>query len=690
MTALGLSDRDRTLLTACLCEGRSARDAFAAWRPFANPADMQGSELRLMPLLLANLQRVGIDDPILRWLRGQTKHIWLVGQIRLRAMERGLDALVASGIPVTLIKGAALMTRWPREVDTRPMGDFDLLVRREHVRLAIDAVRGVGFSAILSSQLSDADLARFHALGVGTNDGTYLDIHWRAAEVIKDQAYSDGLMRRAIEAELAGRRVRISTLSDHLFVLLAHAFNDAIMPRCDWIAEVALLFRAGSPEEWDWTLFENLTRRYGLGEWATLALQEVSAISGLPLPAGAQSFKPLSKRRLQLQQREITLRGKMPTTAFDKLSWRIGVRVRGQSPIGSDGEPPAPDQGLARLEALDRNYDDLALIDESGFDVARSGAGASFVEGWSIPEHTGRWSEGRFALLAFRVQEGRIGDRVQLRLSVSPYLPFDTSRLDATVWAGCQLQSWSFSSAVEDPGQRTLDGRLLSWKGKPVLIVAIAFGKMLSAEERWEAGDHRGLGLYLRKVQVVSERLGPVLNRPLRFDELNSGIAAWLGWGDAEPSGRWTVSDNAELRFRLPEARRAVRSVRLDVLSVFAASAGGQVVDVQLNGRSAQQTKLPVAASSDQIGSLPGGFIDIEIPPNIPSGALIEISLAISTPVSPASLGLSNDGRRLGLLVKEICPLPRNLFEIVAVARRYVSRRGLRSTFKSVLRRYFS
>jgi hypothetical protein len=102
-----------------------------------------------------------------------------------------------------------------------------------------------------------------------------------------------------------------------------------------------------------------------------------------------------------------------------------------------------------------------------------------------------------------------------------------------------------------------------------------------------------------------------------------------------------------------------LRAVRLEAPLVFAGTAAGQTIDVQLNGQMVERKKLPAGAGPNQTGSLPGGTIDVEIPPDIPRGGLIEISLKVSAPASPSSLGPSNDRRPLGIFVQEISPLPR-------------------------------
>ena len=81
------------------------------------------------------LERNGISDPILPWLKGLAKHVWLTGTLRTQASLVQVRRLQDAGVRVLLLKGAALQARCPEIVDTRPMGDFDILVPPLQLRL---------------------------------------------------------------------------------------------------------------------------------------------------------------------------------------------------------------------------------------------------------------------------------------------------------------------------------------------------------------------------------------------------------------------------------------------------------------------------------------------------------------------------------------------------------------------------
>ena len=225
MNGLPLPDRARWLLEACLRDDGRAIEAFGKWRRFADPERMDGRELRLTPLLHANMRRLGLSDPKLAWIGGQAKHIWLAGALRRRKLMPVLDMLESAGIDLVLIKGAALIARFPKAVGNRPMGDFDLLIRRSSARAGMALLNASGWSGPVGAAFSDADLNRFNGCGFWNSTETSIDLHWRPTTLIATSRHAEGVRERSVAATLESRPVLVASATDHLFILLCHAFH---------------------------------------------------------------------------------------------------------------------------------------------------------------------------------------------------------------------------------------------------------------------------------------------------------------------------------------------------------------------------------------------------------------------------------------------------------------------------------
>src|SRR5271154_1630332 len=444
MNGLPLPDRARWLLESCRRDDGRAVEAFGKWRRFANPDRMEGRELRLTPLLHENMRRLGLSDQRLAWIGGQAKHIWLTGALRRKKLLPVLDMLEGAGVDFVMIKGAAMSARFPKAVKTRPMGDFDLLVRRSSVRAALAILNASGFrSGAVEEACSDADLNRYHAIGLFDPTGTSVDLHWRPAASIATPAHADGGWERSVAASLEGRRVLVASATDHLFILLCPAFHVDVEGRNDWIADLDLLLRLVQPEEWDWRLFHRLARAHQIDRWIRKALATMQTVTGRPPPSGA--FRLLGAAptwRGVLENREIGLRGLPASSSFDLKARSNGRKARGFSgeidpslepkravALALEGQPLTP----ARTERPWRFAFPDTIV---------------FLEGWWLPGNGYRWTDGNVCVFCVPLPLGKAGEPFQMRMRLA-VVPELRHRLKACGWAGGRVETLAFRNAPE-------------------------------------------------------------------------------------------------------------------------------------------------------------------------------------------------------------------------------------------------
>jgi hypothetical protein len=516
-----LAPPERSLLRACLLDGDAAIAAFRDWQPHGTPGTLDGRNLRLMTLLYGNLQRLKFEDPMMPWLRGLAKHVWLVSAVRQRQIDAALAALEAAGVPVTLIKGAALLARWPEEMAIRPMADFDLLVPVARVREALAVLGGLGWASTEAAMLSEDELRRGHAAAIlqGQN---MIDLHWRPAAAIADPAHGAAVTARAAPGQLGGRRVALASLADHLFILLAHAFHNLAEKRFDWVAESSFLLRQAGAEM-DWDLFRALARRYRLEGWVCAALQAVDSVTGAPVPPAA--FPQAGRLRRFWQRREIAAHGGGPVSRTGGI-----LRAYGDAARGADDSfrAVAANPGVlaqlwrARgvqslmppswlLNAFAAGDTPPALLGQIGPEPFLPGAheaGASRLVGWSITEAAGigRWTDGNVAWLLLRTPGRQAGD-VTVRLdchavpaAAAPGLP----RVVANLWLGKNVHRRRFDGGLTPELPADLSGRILQWRGEMVLPLFICFLSKLHPKQRgYNIPETRCLGLFFRRIAIL-------------------------------------------------------------------------------------------------------------------------------------------------------------------------------------------
>ncbi len=670
MNGLPLPDRARWLLEACLRDDSRAVESFGKWRRFANPDRMEGRELRLTPLLHANMTRLGFSDQKLAWIGGQAKHIWLTGMLRRRELMPVLDMLEGGRIDFALIKGAALLARFPKAVGARPMGDFDLLIDRSSARAALAILNASGLRGVIGSAFSDADLNRFHAVGLSSPSGTCVDLHWRPAASIASPRHAEGVRERAVAASLEGRPVLVASATDHLFILLCHAFHDDLERRNEWIADVDLLFQLIAPEEWDWPLFHRLARAHQLDRWIGKGLATIETVTGRPPPPGAL-LKAAPTWRGVLQNREIRQRGLPSSSWLDLKARSNGRKARGFAGDAIDGALK-PERAVAL--ALESQPLTSAGTDRTGrFAFPDT---IVFLEGWSFPEDGWRWTEADVCVFCVPVAYGKAGEPFQMRMRLA-VLPELLGRLTARAWAGGEVETLDFRSA-SGAEVFVVSGRLLprtdGEEGGALGVLWLRLDGLFTRDEQLAFGDFRRLGVRADQIEAllaseVAARL-PMLDCPLQFGSSETDLMAWTGWGAPEGFGRWTVGAESRLRFRRPAERdEAADAVAISIAQVF--SAGGPVVfEVQVGSEAPCRFQFPEAAEIAR-GAVPGGVVTMALPRGS-DDAEIEISIRVRDPTSPHELGLGDDRRKLGLAVTSVAPAKRRVDD--------VSPRALRQT----------
>jgi Uncharacterised nucleotidyltransferase len=689
MNGLPLPDRARWLLEACLRDDRRAVEAFGKWRRFANPGQMEGRELRLTPLLHENMRRLGLSDQRLEWIGGQAKHIWLTGALRRRKLLLVLDILEGARVDFVLIKGAAMSARFPKAVATRPMADFDLLIHRSSARAAMATLHASGWSGADGAELSDADLNRHHAIGLWDPTGTSVDLHWRPAASIATCRHAEGVRERSVAASLEGRPVSVASATDHLFVLLCHAFEDKIERRNDWIADVDLLFRFVPPEEWDWRLFHRLACDHQLDRWIRKALATTQTVTGRPPPSGA--FRLLGAAptwRGVLQNREIGLRGFPASSSLDLKARSNGRKARG---FVSDAIGPSLDPERAVALALEGQPLAVART-EHPLGLAFPDT-IVFLEGWWLPEDGRRWTDADVCVFCVPFARGKSGEsfQIHMRLGVLPEL---RRRLRARAWAGGRVETLVFRS---DPEAELfiVRGRLLprtDGEEGALGVLWLRLDGLFTPDERVAVNDFSRRGVRADSIEAlltseIAARL-PILDRLLPLGGPESDVMAWTGWGAPEGFGRWTVGNECRLRFRRPAERgEAINAVAIDIAQVC--SAGGPIAfEVQVGSEAPSRFQFPETADAAR-SAAPGGVVTVPLPPRGADDAPVEISIRIRDPASPHELGLGEDRRKLGLAVTSIAPAKRLEAPRPSIVK-YPRFRGLgaaKATFCSIISR---
>jgi hypothetical protein len=120
------------------------------------------------------------------------------------------------------------------------------------------------------------------------------------------------------------------------------------------------------------------------------------------------------------------------------------------------------------------------------------------------------------------------------------------------------------------------------------------------------------------------------------------------GWSNTEMTGVWTDARKAELRIRCETVpTEALRGKIL--LTPFLVEGLARQVDVFVNDTRLARWSFPIPEQHYPVD------LDIVIPAELVATGEINVRFEVSNPVSPKHFGLSEDRRRLGVMLHEIC-----------------------------------
>jgi hypothetical protein len=302
------SEAQEMLLRAALLCGTEAIDAWRAVRPqFAAVAGGRASR-RLLPLLGANLRRLGLDDPLAVHWEAIHRETATKNRARFEAGRRFLAALAGAGIPTLVLKGAALVGEGYRDLGLRPMSDVDIAVPTAHVHPALQVLTRAGWSS--SRPVTPGFIRMQHAAALreaGTS--TSCDLHWHVYWECCGPHADDDLWAQSRSLDFEGVRTRALGPADQLLHLCMHASRRANRPQLLWIPDALMVLRAGGVE-WSRLVAQAEGRRFVLRAGAMLTYLERRFAAPIP----ERVFR-------QLQA--------LPVSRLERLEFWVGHRRQG-------------------------------------------------------------------------------------------------------------------------------------------------------------------------------------------------------------------------------------------------------------------------------------------------------------------------------------------------------------------------
>ena len=253
------------LLRAALLPGKDALDAWRKWKAVVNINLIDAGSQRLFPLLYRNLRNNGIQDPLMITFRGVHRYIWYRNQLIFHELTALLGSFRDRKIETMLLKGAALIPLYYKDLGLRFLGDFDLLVPTKQALAAIRLLLRLGWTPKQRSAelLNEPYISRRPSHPFINQAGQACDLHWH---VLNDVCWPDGdddFWERSVSINLGDVSTRVLAPADQLLHTLVHGAAWNVIPPLRWVADAMMILKADHAEiNWDRFIEQAQKRRF--------------------------------------------------------------------------------------------------------------------------------------------------------------------------------------------------------------------------------------------------------------------------------------------------------------------------------------------------------------------------------------------------------------------------------------------
>jgi hypothetical protein len=255
------ADREeRLLLQAALCPIRSAIPSWEEWRKHFDYEHV-GRHLAILPFVYTNLEKQ-VKDPILEKLKGVARYVWVQNHRLLNQVKPLLRTLAERGIPLTPIKGLAMMISRYSDSNPRYIRDADILVPASYATAADLVIREAGWVPRRRSIVSAMRVR--HSTNYLNSEKGDIDLHWECLWCSSRSGVDESFAASAREGSWDGIPIKMLRPEDHFVVSCIHgglrgkttpyAHCDGILPT--WILDAVTLIQS-SPMDWERVLHAN-------------------------------------------------------------------------------------------------------------------------------------------------------------------------------------------------------------------------------------------------------------------------------------------------------------------------------------------------------------------------------------------------------------------------------------------------
>lgn len=265
-----------------------------------------------------------LPDPFSEQARARRLTLWRQGRERLALAASLTATLDQAGVKAVLLKGAALIARYYPDPGLRGVGDVDLQVPADQVRVAVEALMQAGWTSEegLSATGIERQMRARHAwqfYKTGEDDEQLMcDVHWHPVVRCYSPRLAEMFLANAETVTAGAHTVRIPCATDLLFHAAAHGLQWSWTPPIRWIPDAWFVIRSGAV---DWERLRVLAAEVNMTFRVHRALEYLKTSFHAPIPA--EALAALSQAPAWEAREQALLEKRFPLRLADAARWHV-------------------------------------------------------------------------------------------------------------------------------------------------------------------------------------------------------------------------------------------------------------------------------------------------------------------------------------------------------------------------------
>ncbi len=278
------NETQELFLKAALLSDEDALKAWNDWNRRIDLHDIDGGSGRLIPQVYMRMKNLDPSHPYIPKMKGIYRYHWAKNQNLFSGIRPILKLLNEAGIPVLLLKGAALTLSHYHDFGLRPMQDFDILVPKEKALQAIDLFqtnnwhpRYLKFKAVKT--FNSTFLNVYSAIGLANDRRQHgeCDLHWTVCKGLEEAVWE---FAKPLSWE--GLSLHIPDPTEQLIHTCTHGAVYNLIPTFRWVSDSMTLLQ--NPAEIDWKRLIQNAQKYQLIMPMKKTLAYLAATFHAPIP----------------------------------------------------------------------------------------------------------------------------------------------------------------------------------------------------------------------------------------------------------------------------------------------------------------------------------------------------------------------------------------------------------------------